>query len=181
MPSSTPKPLVSNLQTLLKSSTSRKVHECLLQTITTASVAEQEALSALLAPLAADAGLKKHCVRCHVTYTENKNHSTACKIEHGEGDGERTEVGDDAITMTLYCCGATFDSEDQPDQEFCILALHTTNVDDVVYYDSDDDAGEEWVNQNVVSCKSRGCSKKRKAAKEGGENGGLGGKKRKSA
>jgi hypothetical protein len=178
---SPPKSTLSTLQTLLKSSTSTKIRDCLLQSLKTASAAEQEALAALLASLSAEAALKKHCVRCHATYTENKNNPTACKIEHGDGDGERTEVGDDAITMTLFCCGITYDSEDQPDPEFCIVAPHTTNVDDVVYFEDDDGYDEEGVNPNVVSCETHGCSKKRKAAKKSGDKGGSLGKKRKSA
>jgi hypothetical protein len=77
------------------------------------------------------------------------------------------------MTTTLSCCGASFDSEEGPDTEYCLMAPHTTNLDDVTYYDmlgdSDDD---DEVNHNVVSCESRGCSKKRKATKKGGPKNG---------
>lgn len=181
MSSSNPTSIQATLQTLLKSSTSQKIQACLLQSLENASVAEQETLSVLLAPLTAEAGVSRHCVRCHHAYTENENHSHACKIKHNdEGDSERTEIGYEDMTTTLSCCGAVFDSEDGPDTEYCILAQHTTNSDDVVYYE-DGNEGDDGVNEHVVSCESRGCSKKRKAAKKGGRNlkGGSAGKKRK--
>lgn len=128
----------------------------------------------LLAPLTTDASVRLHCVRCHGTYTENENHPSACKIEQDdEGESERTEVGNDAMTTTLTCCGISFDSEEGPDTKYCIMASHTTNLFDVVYYDEIDDRDDvDGVNQNVVSCKSQGCSIKRKAAKKGGAKNG---------
>ena len=177
---STPK---STLQTLLKSSASSKLHECLLKALETASDTELEVLTALLAPLSAQAGAKKHCVRCHLTYTENKNHATACEIKHNDEGETDFEIGyDEGITGTLNCCGTSFHSENEPDTNICFSAPHTTDVDDVLYYESAND-DEEDVNTNVIRCEVNGCSKKRKAVKKGGNKGGSAGsstKKQKS-
>ena len=175
---STPK---STLRTLLKSSASNKLQECLLDTLETASDTELEALAALLAPLSVQARVKKHCVRCHLTYTENKNHSSACEIEHNdEGETEYERGYDDGIT-TLACCGTSFDAEYEPDTKICISAPHTTDEDGILYYESAND-DEYNVNTNVVRCEVKGCSssKKRKATKKGGNKGGSASKKQKS-
>ena len=169
MPSSNPK---VTLKALLEGSTPGKIQACLLKSLDEASITEQEALLALLAPLNLHAGIALHCVRCHDTYTENKNHSNACRIKHGShGDAERTETGDDAMTTTLACCGISFDSEEEPPTKYCFMAPHTTDVADVIYYDEADDIDDlDGVNENVISCKSLGCSRnrKRKAVKDGG-------------
>lgn len=159
------KSTLSMLRTLLKSSTSTKVLACLLEALETAPDTELEALAALLAPLSAQADVKKHCVRCHITYTENKNHSSACQIKHND-EGET----DEGIT-TLNCCGISFNAEYGPAPGFCISARHTTDMDDVLYYESAND-DEDNVNTNVISCEAKGCSKKRKAVKKGGNKGG---------
>ena len=145
---STPK---STLQTLLKSSASSKLHECLLDALETASDTELEVLAALLAPLSAHAGVKKHCVRCHLTYTENKNHSSACKIKHNDEGETDYDIGCDEGITTLNCCGISFGSEDEPDTTICFSAPHTTDVDDVLYYESAND-DEDDVNTNVIRC-----------------------------
>jgi len=175
------KSTLSKLRTLLKSSTSTKVHDCLLDTLETASDTELEALAALLAPLSTQSSSKKHCVRCHLAYTENTNHSAACKIKHSDDEGETEyETGTDTGITTLYCCGFSFDAEHEREPEFCISASHTTNVDDVHYYELDGD--EYTVNTNVVRCEVNGCSKKRKVAvaKTVGNKGGSARKKQKS-
>lgn len=174
--SSTPK---STLRTLLKSSATSKLQECLLDTLETASDTELEVLAALLAPLSTQAGVKKHCVRCHLTYTENKNHSSACNIKHNDEGDTEFETGDDVGITTLSCCGISFDSEDKPDTEICISAHHTTNEDDVLYYESAND-DEDDINTNVVRCEVYGCSKKRKIVKKVGKKGGSASKKQKS-
>ena len=173
MSSSNPKSTKATLQALLKSSTPGKIQTCLLKSLNAASTEEREVLSVLLAPLTADAGVSLHCVRCHSTYTENKNHPSACKINHNdEGDSERTEIGYEDMTTTVACCGASFDSEEGPDTEYCFEAPHTTDVDAVLYYDKvDDDDDFDGVNQNVVSCESRRCfstvtKQKRKAVRK---------------
>ena len=175
----TPKSTLSMLRTLIKSSTSTKVHGCLLEAIETASDTELEALVALLAPLSAQAGVKKHCVRCHITYTENKNHSSACKIQHNDEGETEYEVGTDEGITTLNCCGVSFNAEFEPAPGFCISAPHTTDVDDVLYYESAND-DEYRVNTNLIRCETNGCSKKRKAVKKGGNKGGSASKKQKS-
>lgn len=174
---STPK---STLQTLLKSSDSNKLQECLLDSLETASDTELEVLAALLAPLSTQARVKKHCVRCHLTYTENKNHSSACEIEHNDDrDNTVFEPGYDVGITTLTCCGTSFDAEDEPDTKICISAYHTTDEDDVLYYESAND-GEDDINTNVVRCEVYGCFKKRKVVKKGGNKGGSASKKKKS-
>jgi sortase (surface protein transpeptidase) len=60
--------------------------------------------------------------------------------------------------MTLECCGFEYDMERGSPSKFCIIASHTTNPDDVQYFDEDDEEG----NANVVTCQENGCTKKRK-------------------
>ena len=168
----------STLQTLLKSSASSKLHECLPEALETASDTELDVLASLLAPLSAQAGLKKHCVRCHLTYTENKNHSSSCKIKHNDEGDTEIEIGTDEGITTLNCCGTSFHSEEAPDSKICFSAYHTTDVDDVLYYESAND-GEDDVNTSVIRCEVNGCSKKRKAAKKGGKKGESASKKQK--
>jgi hypothetical protein len=51
----------------------------------------------------------------------------------------------------------------------------------VMYYDDEENDGEEGVNQNVLSCESYRCSKKREVATKGGDKRRSVDKKRKSA
>ncbi|KDR74895.1 hypothetical protein GALMADRAFT_249809 [Galerina marginata CBS 339.88] len=158
--------LKTTLKSLLSGSTGENIQACLIKSLTKATPEELKGLSTLLAPLSVQAGDKKHCVRCHVEYSDNENHQKACKIEHNkEGDYEQTNIGSDemTMTMTLYCCGIEFDSDDSPPTRFCIVEAHTTDLGEVMYYD---DATEDGDNENVISCAKAGCSKKRKPAKE---------------
>jgi len=173
---STPK---STLQTLLKSSAPSNIQETLLNAVKTASDTELEVLAALLAPLSSQASAKKHCVRCHLTYTENTNGSSACKIKHNDEGETEYEIGTDVGITTLSCCGISFDSEDTPDTDICFSARHTTDEEDVLYYGTDNE-DEDDVNTNVVKCKDKGCFKKRKATKKVGNKGGSASKKQKS-
>jgi hypothetical protein len=126
----------STLQTLLQTSAPGQIQDSLLDTIKTASDIEVEALGALLAPLAAKARTKKHCVRCHLIYNENKNHSSACKVEHNDYGETEYETGNDVGITTLDCCGTSFGSEDEPDTKICFSAPHTT---DVLYYETENE------------------------------------------
>lgn len=118
--------------------------------MTAASLTQIDTLLVLVQPLASAASTKLHCVRCHKSFFEHTNNSTACRILHHDyGDGERTEIGDDAITITVSCCGIEYDSEEGPDTKDCIVAEHTTLPEEVVYYDEDEDDGG---NRFVVTC-----------------------------
>src|ERR1700675_4996810 len=100
----------SRLQALLKAATAEKLKECLLGAIPDASVAQIDALLALVGPLASAATKKIHCARCHKLFSDHANHPRACQIPHdGRADGERTETGDDAVTMREACCGLEYD------------------------------------------------------------------------
>jgi hypothetical protein len=158
-----------NLQTLLNASTAEKLQKCLLNNIPEASDAQIDALLALVQPLASVASTKLHCVRCHKSFFEHANNPKACRIQHdGRADGERTETGDDAVTMTESCCDISYDMEDGPPSKYCIVAAHTVVPEDVDYYDEEDDDGEG--NQLVVTCAANGC-KKRKATSASVEQG----------
>ena len=169
----------STLQTLLKSSAPSKIRASLLDALKTASDTELEVLAVLLAPLSTQASAEKHCLRCHLTYTENKNHSGACKIKHNDEGETSFEIGEDTGITTLSCCGISFDSEDTPDTEICFSTRHTTDEEDVLYYGTDNE-DEDDINTNVVKCKVKGCFKKRKATKKAGNKGGSASKKQKS-
>jgi hypothetical protein len=163
-----------NLQTLLKVSTAERLQKCLLDNIPEASVTQVDALLALMQPLASAASTKLHCVRCHKSFFEHANNPKSCRIPHdGRADGERTETGDDAVTMTESCCDISYDMEDGPPTKYCIVAEHTIVPEDVVYYDEEEDDGEG--NQLVVTCATKGC-KKRKVTSAAGQ--GEGKKKR---
>ena len=158
-----------NLQTLLKTSTPEKLQKCLLDNIPEASAAHIDALLALVQPLASAASTKLHCVRCHKLFFEHTNNPDACRIPHdGRADGDRTETGDDAVTMTEACCGISYDMEDGPESKYCIVTEHTTVPEEVDYYNEEADDGED--NQLVVTCAEKGC-KKRKAASTSTESG----------
>jgi len=169
----------SNVLAFLKSSDATELCNYLREAIKTASETQLEALASLLAPLSAQADVKRHCVRCHVTYTQNENHSTACEIKHNEGGETEIELRNDEGVTTLNCCGTSFSSEDVPDREICFSAPHTTNVEDVLYCESGNE-DDDGVNTNVVRCGIEGCPKKRKAMKQGGNKGGSASKKQKS-
>ncbi|KDR74894.1 hypothetical protein GALMADRAFT_566515 [Galerina marginata CBS 339.88] len=156
----------TTLKSLLSVSTAENIQACLIKSLPKATPEELKGLSTLLAPLSDQAGDRKHCLRCHVEYSDNENHKKACKIEHNEeGDSERTNVGSDEMTTTLFCCGIKFDAEHTGcPTRFCIEALHTTDPRKVVYYDEDKWKG----NENVIPCAQAGCLKKRKAVKDVG-------------
>lgn len=148
---------------LIESTAPNQLQKALVAAVPNTSESQLKMLSEVLAPLAKTASVKKHCVRCHKTFLENQNHPKACTIEHAEGDCERTRTGDDAMTVTLYCCGLKYDSDDNPPTKFCIAAPHTIEPSEVEYYDEDED-GDSVGNENVVTCEENGCAiKKRKA------------------
>jgi len=106
---------------------------------------------------------------CHKSFFEHANNPKACRILHdGRADGEWTETGDDAITMTESCCGISYNMEDGPPSKYCIVVEHTTVPEEVDYYDEEEDDGES--NQLVVTCATEGC-KKRKATSVSAEQG----------
>jgi hypothetical protein len=155
----------SSLQTLLKATTAEKLHECLLSTLPNASATQIDALLALVGPLAAAASNKLHCVRCQESFYENANHRKACSIPHHDDcNGERTRIGDDAITITESCCGIEYDMEEGPPTAFCIVAAHTTASNNVAYYDELEYEG----NRFVVTCAANGCSKRKKPTEDQG-------------
>ncbi len=126
-----------------------------------------KALSEILGPLVNDSKDKKHCVRCHATFTENNNHPSACKIKHSDyGDGDRYEAGSETLRITLPCCGIEYLSEDgEGPNVYCYTSTHTTDPSEVMYYDDNGDDGEECGNENVVTCQEKGCTtQKRKSA-----------------
>ncbi|RDB24130.1 hypothetical protein Hypma_008665 [Hypsizygus marmoreus] len=122
-----------------------------------------DALSTLLAPLASDAKTSRHCVRCHQEYSENTNDNQACKIKHGmsDADGDLHSDYSDTCMITLYCCGKQHLKDEMP-TEWCIVASHTTNPEDVMYYDEEEDERDDRGNERVVNCEEFGCMKKRK-------------------
>ena len=69
-------------------------------------------------------------------------------IKHNDEGDTEYEVGTDEGITTLNCCRISFDLEDVPDTKICISAPHTTDVDDVLYYESAND-DEDGINTNV--------------------------------
>ena len=161
---------------LLKEATPEHIKTALLSSIPNASAPQVDALSDLVASLASAASTKLHCVRCHESFYEHTNHAKACRIEHdGRADGERTEVGDDAITMMEMCCRIEYDSEHGPPSKWCIVTAHTTRPEEVEYFDEED---SDYGNELVVTCAQNGCLKKRKKAASAEEQRERGGKRR---
>jgi len=108
-----------------------------------------------------------HCVRCHKSFLEHKNHSKACAIPHNEDAesfGELVFHDDDTVTITLQCCLLEYDQETSP-PEVCIVAAHTTKVAEVVYYDEYNETG----NMNIVRC-GKGCFREEEDDDDDGED-----------
>ncbi|KDR74902.1 hypothetical protein GALMADRAFT_280214, partial [Galerina marginata CBS 339.88] len=138
------------LASVLRNSTTGKIQACLLGSLTKASPEQLKALFSMLAPLLSQARVIKHCVRCHLEYSENENHKTACEIDHNEfGESERTVIGYEDMTTTLSCCGISFEENNGRPRRSCILALHTTNPEKVKYYvENDEDDEDDENNEN---------------------------------
>ncbi|KAH7929926.1 hypothetical protein BV22DRAFT_1028891 [Leucogyrophana mollusca] len=157
-----------SLKKLLESTEPEYLQQSLLHALPEATDVQLSALATLLASVSKAGSSPKHCVRCHKKFYENRNAQDSCRIEHdGREDGERTEIGDDATTMVEACCGLEYDGDDGCPTQFCIIAAHTTDPEEVEYYDSDEEG-----NQNVVTCKEKGCTKKKRKAppKRNGSN-----------
>ncbi|KDR74896.1 hypothetical protein GALMADRAFT_1334411 [Galerina marginata CBS 339.88] len=147
-------------------STTGKIQTCLIEYLTKASPAQLETLLSVFSPLLSQARTIKHCLRCHQEYSDNENHKAACKIEHNEdGESERTMIGYEDMTTTLLCCGISFEDKDGHPGTSCIVAFHTTNLEDVEYYCDEDDEhednngnnGNKGTNENVITCLKAEC------------------------
>jgi hypothetical protein len=109
------------LQSLLKSTAPTTLQKALLEALPRMTAAQFNALSDILSPLAATASVAKHCMRCHKTFYENRNHAKACAIKHSEAEeGERARIGDDAILFTLSCCDESFEDDEGPAEEILL-------------------------------------------------------------
>lgn len=96
-----------------------------------------------------------HCVRCHVSFQESKNHPKACTFCHNEAaeyTADRVLQDDGTVTVKLQCCQVEYDEETSP-PELCVEAPHTTNCDEVLYGDEYDGTG----NMDVAQCAWKGC------------------------
>lgn len=71
----------------------------------------------------------------------------ALYLHNEEGDGERTEIGSDEITITLGCCGTRMRASHQA----IASVRHTTNPRDLEYYNEEIGEG----NENVETCSSK--------------------------
>lgn len=150
------------LKKLIETTTPDNLQKALLAALPNSTDEQLQALSSMLLPVTKEASTQKHCVRCHNAFFDTQNHPKACTIMHGQFDGERASVGSDRCVATFFCCDLQFDPEqDDYEGEPCIEEAHTTDPNDVDYYDGDQGEG----NENVVTCGEKGCSKaKRKAA-----------------
>ncbi|QRV85232.1 hypothetical protein RhiJN_13250 [Ceratobasidium sp. AG-Ba] len=91
-----------------------------------------------------------HCVRCHASYLQSENTSTACKVAHEEPDylpddasddypapddeGE-DEYGDNPM-YKFPCCGLRLREQelDYGGEEWCVEESHTTDPTKVEYF-----------------------------------------------
>ncbi|KZP15148.1 hypothetical protein FIBSPDRAFT_935384 [Athelia psychrophila] len=162
-----PKPAVAKatkdrdaLKSLLETSSSRNVQRALIAALTNSTDEQVKALSDMLSSVAKAASTQKHCVRCHDPFFENQNHPKACTIKHNsEADADRAEIGSDTMVAELACCGYTYNPEEEnPSNKPCIFAAHTSNPEDVDYFDGDQGEG----NENVITCGEKGCTKKKR-------------------
>jgi hypothetical protein len=124
----------------------------------------------VMKPLDEEASALKHCVRCHEAFTEYDNAEEWCEIDHHEHQSKEPEgqpkPDREGCKTTLSCCGLQLDPTEGPSDSSCFTGRHTTNVIEVKYWDVGG-GGEKGLNQNVVSCQTRGCTKKRKADETG--------------
>jgi hypothetical protein len=151
------------LQSLLKSTSPGNLQNALLTALPRMTEDQFKVLSDILSPLAATSTVPNHCVRCHKAFYENQNHPQACGIKHNkEPIDEVPDDYDEDIFLTLSCCDEIYAEDDVHPEGFCFVTTHTTNPDEVEYYNSDGEG-----NENVITCKKKGCSKKKRKGSQG--------------
>jgi hypothetical protein len=137
----------------------------LLKALPGMTAAQFKTLSEILSPLAAATSVPKHCVRCHESFYENENNPKACAIRHNDDadGGERDDYDVDVVYLTLTCCDMEFELDEGEPEGFCYETTHTANPDEVEYYDEFDGEG----NKHVVTCKQKGCLRKKRKTSQG--------------
>ncbi|KAG8712053.1 hypothetical protein FRC08_015095 [Ceratobasidium sp. 394] len=132
-----------------------KIGVTLLDSVQTATPAELRVIQSLLAPLLESKTVPLHCVRCHNQYTEPANHSSACNIEHMEPSTSKRGYN---YTHTFPCCDTEVESDFYDDygdsaEIYCFTGPHTTDKEEVEYYDAISGGGNEL----IVECEEMGC------------------------
>ncbi|KAG8701334.1 hypothetical protein FRC09_005429 [Ceratobasidium sp. 395] len=119
-----------------------KIGMALLDSIQTATPVELRAIQSLLAPLLESITAQLHCVRCHKQYTEPTNYESACAVEHGR-DADSEKIGVGMYRFTFSCCGEVVENSsfDLSIGDFCFVGSHTTDEEEVDYYDEESDSG----------------------------------------
>jgi hypothetical protein len=147
------KVLKGEIQNLLLWSNSRTVATTLSSALDNSSEAKLRVIQKLLSKLIDDSKKELHCVRCHETFTKNRNSHNSCEIEH-EFDEARDRIYRhwEGWTTVMNCCGHEVENDNFPDG-FCSVSAHTTHASQVGYYDPKEGTG----NSGIVPCSVKGC------------------------
>ncbi|QRV91014.1 RTA1-like protein [Ceratobasidium sp. AG-Ba] len=131
----------------LSKSPREKIGKIILNSVLEATPAELSILQSILAPLLDNELVQEHhCVRCHQQYTEASNSPSACTFEHDNNEGR----------SRFPCCGEDVEYDERgrvaSEQDYCFEGYHTTDTEEVEYYEW----GAEWSNSNINPCEL-GC------------------------
>ncbi|KAF8600400.1 hypothetical protein BDV93DRAFT_510868 [Ceratobasidium sp. AG-I] len=161
---------ISLLRRVFNESHTPNLVHALNESLDTATPEEIQILKHLLEPLVTAATSPLHCVRCHQTYLESKNHDKACVIEHEELEYDHKGYKG-AMIYKATCCSQEYEYELSTPFPPCYVAAHTIDPLEVRYYEeaddsedeneeADDDDGDYPRNKNVRTCAQMQCGTK---------------------
>lgn len=162
---------ISLLRRVFSESHTAKVIRTLNERLDTVTPEDIQALKRIVEPLITAATSPLHCVRCHKTYLESKNHKKACVIEHEEPEYDH-KGWKGVMIYKAPCCFEEYEYDLFTSFPPCYVAAYTTNPLDVRYYEGNDDSDEEAErededddepyprNKNVRTCDYKQCGKK---------------------
>ncbi|KAF8601612.1 hypothetical protein BDV93DRAFT_607951 [Ceratobasidium sp. AG-I] len=154
------------LKDVLKHCHGPTLAETLLSTLDDASPADVQALKDLMAPLIYAVAHPKHCLRCHESYDNSRNHPKACVVECNVPDDFVGRTRDGEGYMEFPCCGkeVTESDLDEGGYDVCYKDYHTDDPKEVEYYirygrgQTHDSAYMGPNNSNVIPCGEKGCN-----------------------
>ncbi|KAG8739223.1 hypothetical protein FRC10_005880 [Ceratobasidium sp. 414] len=163
---------VEEIQEAIKSCDAQAFADSLAESLDEASVHAVEVVKQLISPILLDEYKDaKHCVRCHLTYTEEDNHGSACVIRCAyELQPFVLRITPQQPYLMTQCCGRVFKHVTTWDYAklVCVEERHTDNLDEVAFFDPSrgkSAVGSEPVpvernNPLIITCEAKGCKKK---------------------
>ena len=159
---------ISLLRRVFNQSHTPNLIRTLNKSLDTVTPEEIQTLRHLLEPLVTAETSPLHCVRCHETYLESRNHKKACVVAHEELEYDHKGYKG-VMIYKAPCCSSEYEYRLSRPFPPCYVASHTTNPSEVRYYVGSDNSEDEDErddneddepyprNKNVRTCAKKQC------------------------